>query len=150
DLLIWSHLTGIFLDHILDSLYAHTFFLGREKKGIFMAWKRESSLACRIHIGLEGIFDFLAEIDDHFISAFPSYLDTIIFEIHILYIKSYTFGYTDTCPEKKGQDCKITVFCLFIIYFALTGKIVPAMIYIIEKLDHLIGIKTDDGFIVKF
>ena len=115
-----------------------------------MAGERDSSLACRIHIGLESVFDFFTKVDNHFVPAFPRHFDSVIFEIDVLYIESDTFGYTDACPEKKGQDSKIAVLCLFIIYFALAGKIVSAVVYIIEKLGHFIGIETDDGLIVQF
>ena len=146
DFLVRSHLAGIFFDHVFYGLYTHTFSLSGEKERIFMTWERESGFSCCIHICLKCIFHFIPEIYDHFISALACDFNPVIFKINILQIQPDTFRYTDSRTQKKCQDCQIPVFCLFIIYFALSGKIIAAMFDIVKQLSHLIRVKAYNCF----
>ena len=56
-----------------------------------MSRKRSGSFPRCIQVLFQGMFDFLAKIDDHFISTFSDDRNPVIFKINILDIKSHTF-----------------------------------------------------------
>ena len=69
------------------------------------------------------MFDFLAKIDDHFISTFSDDRNPVIFKINILDIKSHTFWYTDSGTKEQCDNRQIPVFSLFIVNFFLSGEL---------------------------
>ena len=150
DLLIRGNFTGIFFYHIFNRLYAHPFSLCGEEQGILMAWERDRIFPRCIEISFQRVFDFFAKIHDHFIPAFPSDLDPVVLEIHVLDIQADAFRNTDSGPEKESEDRQISVLCLFVICLSLTGQVIAAVIYIVQQHCNLIRIQTYDRLVMEF
>ena len=144
DLFIRSDLLCVLLHHIFYSLYAHPFPAGGEEERVLMAGKRHCCLPCRVEISLQRIFNLFAKIYDHFIPAFSRHLDSVVFEIHILYIETYALGDADSRAEQESKYRQITVFRLLIIGLSLPGQIVSSMVYIVKQLRNFIRIQTYD------
>ena len=95
DFLSSCDLSGIFFDHILNSLHTNSFALGRIEESVLMAGKGSDSFT-DLQVSFECFFYFRPKIDNHFISTFSGDLDSIVLKIYIFNIQSNTFGYTDS------------------------------------------------------
>ena len=84
-------------------------------------------------------FYFLSEVDDCLISTFSPDLDAAVIEIHIINIQSYTFRYTNTGSQKKGQQSNIAKFCFLMIFQLFFGQL-SAVLHLIQQNSHFVGL----------
>ena len=97
-------------------------------------------------IRFQRFFDFFTKIYEHLISTFSGDFNGIIFEVNIFDVQSNALGNTDTCAQKKSDQCQISFLCLFIIGFFLSSQIFATGFHVFQERCHLIRIQTDDGF----
>mgnify|MGYP000837956801 FL=1 len=80
----------------------------------------------------QSFFYLMSKIYNHFISTFSGDFNPIIFKINIFNIKSYTFRYTNPGTKQESNDGKITLLGFFIINTFLSGKLIAAVLYMIQ------------------
>ena len=147
DFLGGGNLAGVFFNQVFNGLDPNSFALGRVEESVFVTFYRNNVLAY-FQVVFQSFFYFGTEIYNHFISAFSSNLDSIIFEIYVFYVKTYTFRNTNTCSEQESNESEVTVFGFFIIYLFLTGKVVPAVLNIIQQQGNFISFQANDAFLM--
>lgn len=108
DFLGGGNLAGVFLDQVFDGLDANPFALGRVEESVLVAFYRDDIFA-HFQVVFQGFFYFRAEIYNHFISAFSGNLDSVIFEIYILNVKTDTFRNTNTCSQQESDESEVAV-----------------------------------------
>ena len=143
------NLSGIFFYHILNSLHANSFALGRIEESVLMTGKGSDSLT-DLQVSFECFFYLKPKINNHFISTFSGDFDSIILKIYIFNIQPDTFGNTDSGSKKQCNDCQIAFFCFFIKHTFLAGKCIATVFYIIQKHGNFISIQTNNAFFMDF
>jgi len=114
-----------------------------------MACQRRNILP-DFQIFLQRFFYFRTKVYNHFISAFSGNLDSVIFEIYILNVKTDTFRNTNTCSQQESDESEVAVLGFLVVDLFLSGKVIAAVFDIIKKQGNFIGFQADDAFLVDF
>ena len=139
--------SGFLLPHVLYGLNTHSGFTGRKKQSVLASGCRVNGVSLR-KIVPERPFDFITEVHNHLVAAFPRNRNSVVLEIHVCKVKANHLGHADAGPEQKSNNGQIAYFGLLIIRERLPFQGLSPVLHVIKQRGDFICIQTDNRFLM--
>ena len=141
-------LARILLYQVFYAAYADPLFLKGEEERLLMSGQRNDQFPL-IQVIHQRVLDFIAEVDDDFLSAFSVDADAVISEVDVLDIQADALRNTDSCAQHQGHDGQVAHRGLFMAAL-LRLRHAAAVLDDIQKSGDFVGVQTGDDLFMCF